>query len=337
MKNNTVMKKNKRNPTGNRQWIPSWGAWLVVVIIVLGIAGINAYTDRAEEEPDGSPPNYGVSAVSLPDALYFAGERMPLEQFDTRESLDRELLVNTYFHSQTLLLIKRSGRYFPVIEPILRKYGVPEDFKYLAIAESQLSNAVSPAGAVGFWQFLAGTAREYGLEVNDEVDERYHLEKSTGAACRYFIDSYDVYGNWTMVAASYNNGRRGLDQQVEIQKEHSYYDLLLNEETARYIFRLAALKVIMESPEKYGFYFHESDLYPVIPTYEEVVDTPVENFADFAKSRGTNYKILKYFNPWLRKPYLSNRAGKSYRIRLPEPGARIVGEAGLGKDPGITD
>ncbi len=305
---------------GTRSWV-----WIMLpLIIVLGIFGLKGVMAPDKEGFSDPSALYGVSAVRVPDSMSFAGERMPLEQFDTRESLDRELLVNTYFHSQTLLLIKRSARYFPVIEPILKKYGIPDDFKYLAIAESGLSNAVSPSGAVGFWQFLEGTAREYGLEVNQEVDERYHVEKSTEAACRYFLDSYETYGNWTLVAASYNNGRNGLDQQISIQKQNNYYDLLLNEETARYIFRLAALKLVMEDPGRYGFNYTPEDLYPLIPTYEVTINGPVEDFADFAIGNGTNYKILKFFNPWLRKPYLTNRQGKTYQVKLPEAGARLT-------------
>ena len=300
-----------------------WIFGLFVVLFVVVSIGLTTDKASVEHRFQGNENPLFVSAIQVPDSLYFAGEKMPLENFDTWESLDRELLVNTYFHSQTLLLIKRTNRYFPVIQSLLAEYGIPDDFKYLAIAESGLSNAVSPAGAVGFWQFLEGTARDYGLEVNQEVDERYHLEKSTVAACRYFLDSYNKYNNWTMVAASYNNGRRALDQQVDIQKQTNYYDLLLNEETARYIFRLAALKLVMENPEQYGFYFRSEDLYPAVSFYEVAIDYPVENFADFAVHHGTNYKILKFLNPWLRKPFLANRTGKTYTIRLPVEGARL--------------
>jgi len=247
---------------------------------------------------------------------------VPLENFDTRESLDRELLVNTYFHSQTLLYLKKTTRYFPVIEPILKEYNIPEDFKYLPLVESGLSNVVSPADAVGFWQLMEGTAREYGLEVNAEVDERYHLEKSTVAACKYLLKSYEKYQNWTLVAASYNNGRRGVDREIERQDEMYYYNLLLNEETARYIFRILAIKLILEDPRKYGFYFEENDLYHPIPYYEVAVDSSVTSFAEFAKGFNTNYKMLKFLNPWLRESYLSNKKGKNYQIKIPEEGVR---------------
>jgi membrane-bound lytic murein transglycosylase D len=261
-------------------------------------------------------------APTIPEKLEFAGETVPIGNFDVWESFDRELLVNTYWHSQTILFIKRANRFFPVIEPILQEYGIPDDFKYLALAESGLTNAVSPAGAVGFWQFLRGTAIDYGLEVNDEVDERYHLEKSTVAACRFLMESYSKYGSWAMAAASYNAGRRGMDNQIGIQKEKDYYDLLLNEETQRYVFRILAIKVILENPFEYGFFISEQDLYPPVSFIEIEVKSAVPDFADFAKEFNTNYKLVKFLNPWLRKPNLTNRSGKTYYIRLPAEGAR---------------
>ncbi len=268
--------------------------------------------------------NYSIFALEIPEEVKFAGERLPLEYFDVHESFDRELMVNTYWHSQTLLFIKRANRYFPVIEPILEEHGIPEDFKYLALAESGLTNAVSPARAIGYWQFLRDTAREYGLEVTDQVDERYHLEKSTVAACKFLKESYEKYGSWTMAAASYNVGRRGIDSQIEIQEEKEYYDLLLNEETARYIFRIAAIKTIMENPENYGFRYRKTDLYqPLENYYKAEIDTTIDCFAEFAKEHGTNYKILKYLNPWLRKPHLNVRGDSTYTIKIPEEGFRL--------------
>lgn len=266
--------------------------------------------------------NYSIFALDIPEEVEFAGERLPLKYFDVYESFDRELMVNTFWHSQTLLFIKRANRYFPVIEPILKKEGVPDDFKYLALAESGLTNAVSPARAVGYWQFLRDTAREYGLVVTDEVDERYHLEKSTKAACRFLKESYEKYGSWTMAAASYNAGRRGVNNQIRIQDVENYYDLLLNEETARYIFRIAAIKTIMENPDKYGFRYRKSDLYQPVKYFEIEADSKIEDFAVFAKEHGTNYKMLKFLNPWLRKPYLNVR-GRSYTIKIPEESSRI--------------
>ena len=268
-----------------------------------------------------------AASWALPENVTFAGEPLPLQNFDTRESLDRELNATAYRHGSTLLTIKRSGRYFPEIERILRENGIPDDFKYLACAESDLSNVISPAGATGFWQIMEDTGREYGMTINKEVDDRYNLEKSTLFACRYFKKAYERYGNWTMAAASYNNGFAGLSEQVEIQKEMNYYDLLLNEETARYLFRIAALKLIMSSPSEYGFDVRENDLYKPVPFTEVKINTPVPSFEQFARQYETNYKILKFLNPWLRKPFLTNSDGREYIIRVPEKDARIA--AGL--------
>lgn len=305
-----------------------WGAkilavtgGLALVFVLIGL--IQENNNDVERWAEGPEKNLQqIISFELPDSLYFAGERVPLENFDTRESLDRELNSNAYFHSSTLLLIKRSHRYFPVIEPILKEYGIPDDFKYLAVAESNLTNAVSPVGATGFWQFMPSTAKEYGLEINKEIDERYHLEKSTGAACRYFLKSYEKYGNWTMVAAAYNRGSNGVDRQIEIQEQNNYYDLLLPEETSRYLFRILAFKTIFSQPAKYGFVIPEEHLYPPVEYITVNIDTTVNSFASFAAVFGTNYKILKALNPWLRQPYLNNSSGESYEIKVPVAGAR---------------
>lgn len=262
-------------------------------------------------------------SIELPETVSFAGEEVPLEYFDVYESLDRELLVNSYFHSQTLRYLKLTTRFFSIIEPILKEDSIPNDFKYLALAESGFNPiAVSPAGAVGFWQFMKGTARDYKLEVNNEVDERYHIEKSTHAACAYLHESYDKFGSWTMVAASYNAGRSFMDRQIERQQETSYYDLLLGEETGRYVFRILALKLITENPERYGFKIPEGEQYPMWNTKSIKLSRAVSNFADFAKQYGTNYKILKMLNPWLRDAQLANPKGKTYEIKLPTEGFR---------------
>lgn len=284
----------------------------------------SAYSGGGENDPitSGNRNSFDVSGVEVPKQVDFAGEPVPLDLFDVKESLDRELLSNTYFHSQTIRILKLANRYFPVIEPILKKNLVPDDFKYLALAESGLTQAVSPARAVGFWQLLKGTAQEYGLEVGKEVDERYHVAKSTEAACKYLISSYRKYGNWSMTAASYNAGRRGINEQVERQKKENYYDLLLNEETARYLYRVVAFKLIFENPKAYGFNIPENELYPVIPSHTVVVDSTVADFADFAAGYQINYKILKYLNPWLRDTRLTVPGGKSYEIIIPEQGYR---------------
>lgn len=261
--------------------------------------------------------NYKIYALTLPEQLEFAGEEVPLQMIDVRERFDRELLVNTYWQSQSLLFHKRANRYFPVIEPILKEHGVPDDLKYIALIESGLMNVVSPAGATGFWQFMKNTATEYGLEVNDEVDERYHLEKSTRAACQYLKSAYSRYGSWSMAAASYNLGMNGLDRQIARQKVNNYYDLLLPEETSRYVFRILAAKEIISQPGKYGFNFREKDLYPPLNTRLVTINGPVTDFADFAFEHKINYKILKVLNPWLRDTFIKNPTGKQYEIALP--------------------
>jgi len=263
---------------------------------------------------------YNIYALPLPENLDFAGEEIPLHDSEIRERMDRELLVNTYWQSNGLLLFKRANKYFPVIEPILEEYGIPNDFKYLAVIESGLQNVVSPAGARGVWQLMPATAREFGMEVNDNVDERYHLEKSTIAACKYLLDSKERFGTWTKAAAAYNAGNNGISRRLNEQGVDSYYDLLLGEETGRYMFRILALKEIMNNPKKYGFNFREKDLYNLVPTYTVPVDTAVTNLADFAKQFEINYKILKIHNPWLRENKLNNKSRKLYHIEIPQKG-----------------
>jgi hypothetical protein len=259
--------------------------------------------------------------VKLPEELDFANEPVPLENFDVRESLDREMLSVANFHSQTLLYIKKTNRYFAVIEPILRKNEIPDDFKFLALAESGfLEKIISPSGAVGIWQFMKSAAIENGLEVNDEVDERYHIEKATGAACKFLKNSFAKYGNWTMVAASYNAGISGIDRQIDVQNSKNYYDLLLNEETSRYLFRILALKLVIGKPEKYGFKVSEEEKYPIIPVSDVKVSGSINNFTDFARANNINYKLLKQFNPWLRQSYLKNTKKKIYAVKIPEVG-----------------
>ncbi|MEE4198737.1 MAG: lytic transglycosylase domain-containing protein [Bacteroidales bacterium] len=300
---------------------------LISVIILIFLVVLFSYFRQGRESVDydyreAFEKKYSIFALPIPGDLSFAGEKVPLEYFDVREALDQELLINTYWQSQTVLFIKRANRYFPRIERILQENGVPEDFKYLVLAESDLKNSVSPAGAVGIWQLLKGTARDYGLEVNDEVDERYHLEKSTQAAAEFLKDAHDLFGTWTMAAAAYNMGRTGLLRQVNRQKEKNYYNLLLNTETARYIYRVLAIKLILESPEDYGFHLRQKDFYHPVHTYTVMVDSSVSDFADFADKHQINYKLLKYFNPWLRDSFLSNPQRKIYRIEIPEEGYR---------------
>ncbi|OQA01179.1 MAG: Membrane-bound lytic murein transglycosylase D precursor [Bacteroidetes bacterium ADurb.Bin408] len=254
----------------------------------------------------------------IPQQLFFCNEAVPLERLDVRESLDRELLVNTFWHSQTYLLIKRANRYFPVIEPILKEQGVPDDFKYLALIESGFTNIVSPAGAAGFWQFLKTTGEKYGLIVDDEVDERYNLEKATIAACNYLKNSYSLYKNWTLAAAAFNMGDNGMLNQIKTQKVSNYYDLYLNTETARYVYRILAIKIIYENPAASGFTIEKEDLYPRVRTSTITVDSAISDLAQFALDKGITYKMLKEYNPWLRKNSLTNKSKNKFIISIPD-------------------
>lgn len=269
---------------------------------------------------------YKISAIDIPEDLNFAGETVPQEDPEIMERIDREFLVNTYWQSNALLLMKRSHKYFPVIEPILAKYGIPDDLKYLAVAESGLQNVVSHKGATGFWQIMRATGKEYGLEVNSNVDERYNMEKATVVACKYLNKYKDKFGSWTLAAAAYNAGPGSINKYLRIQKQDDYYDLLLGEETGRYIFRILAIKEILSNPDKYGFIIENDDLYEPIPTFNVEVDEPVANFADFAAQYGINYKILKRHNPWLREPHLNNNSRKKYTIAIPVKGYYPMGE-----------
>lgn len=259
---------------------------------------------------------YVIKAIKTPKELNFAGEKVPLHKNDIKERIDREFLVNTYWQSNGLLLIKRSHKYFPIIEPILTKHNIPNDFKYLAVIESGLQNVTSPAGAKGFWQLMPGTAKDYGLEVNNNVDERYHIEKATEAACQYLLKSKEKFGTWTKAAAAYNIGNRGLEKRLEEQKVDSYYDVLLPGETARYVPRIVAIKEILSKPYDYGFSFDKNDLYQLTSYKTVEVDTAITNIADFALKFDTNYKEVKILNPWLKENFLNNSSRKLYRIKL---------------------
>lgn len=256
----------------------------------------------------------------FPAQIDFAGEKAPLTISDVKERLDRELLVNANLDATTLLIIKRANRVFPVMEPILKQYGIPDDFKYLAVIESGLVNVVSPAGARGYWQFMPETGKQYGLEVTDLVDERYHLAKSTEAACKYLLAAKSKFGSWTLAAASYNAGVGGVNKQITFQGVESYYDLLLNDETSRYVFRILALKEIMQHPMQYGFTVAPAELYSQIPVKKVAVTTTVPDLSVFAKEQGINYKILKIHNPWLRDRNLTVAAGKQYELDIPLSG-----------------
>ena len=290
---------------------------LLMLIFILSIIFFNAVnlSDKTIEKNTSS--TYNIRALKIPNGLSFAGEKVPTELDDIKERMDRELLVNTYWQSNGLLLIKRAHKYFPLIEPLLKKYGIPDDFKYLAVAESGLENNSSPAGAAGFWHFLKSSAKEYGLEVNQNVDERYNLEKATKVAAEYLKKSKKRFGTWTLAAAAYNAGNARIARNLKKQQVTNYYDLLLNSETSRYVFRIVALKEVLSNPRKYGFEFEEDDLYNLPDIKIVKVDTVITNIASFAKKFKTNYKELKLNNAWLRENKLNNKSRKLYKIKIP--------------------
>lgn len=289
----------------------------ILLITLLSITFFNALHMSDVSPEKNTSETYAIKALKIPSDLTFAGEKVPTELYDIKERMDRELLVNTYWQSNGLLLIKKAHKYFPLIEPMLKKYGIPDDFKYLAVAESGLENNSSPAGAAGFWQFLKSSAKEYGLEVNQNVDERYNLEKATRIAAEYLKKSKERFGTWTLAAAAYNAGNARIARNLKRQQVDNYYDLLLNNETARYVFRIVALKEVLSYPKKYGFEFDEDDLYKLPNTQIVEVDTVITNIASFAKAYNTNYKELKLHNAWLRENKLNNKSRKLYQIKIP--------------------
>lgn len=308
-------------------------AWCAMLLFgALGLHLLTFSTTSVENDADhmrNFNDSYKVFSLTLPNELSFCGEPVPLDRIDVRERLDRELLVNTYWQSNTLLAHKRAARWFPLIEEILKREGVPDDMKYLALIESGLANVVSPAGATGYWQFMKETATSHGLEVNGEVDERYNVEKSTVAASKYLKEAYAKFGSWSMAAAAYNLGQGGVNKQVGRQQQSGYYELLLPEETSRYVFRILAMKEIIRDPERYGFHIRNKDLYPPYPTTAVEIKGPIEDIAAFAIRQNTNYKTLKLLNPWLRDNTLSNKEGRTYTVLLPAAG---FDEATLAKD-----
>ena len=276
-------------------------------------------------ETGKQPQAHIAMSVPIPNKLDFCGEAVPLDRQEVQEALDRELMVNSYWHSQTILFIKRANRDFPELEKYLKENQLPDDFKYLCTIESSLMpRAISPAGAAGFWQILDKTAKELGLEVNEEVDERYHLEKSTRAAASYLKKAHARYGNWTLSAASYNGGFAGIQRQTTRQKMDSYYDLLFGEETGRYVFRILAIKAILENPENYGFYITPQEKYQPIASLDYTINTSIEDIAEFAIQHGTSYKTLKNMNPWLRQNKLTNPSKKSYTLKMPVESQKFI-------------
>ena len=265
-------------------------------------------------------PDKHPQAPSVPKMIVFAGDTIRFDRQDIYERMDRELISFTYMHTNSTLTLKRSKRIFAKVVPILRANGVPEDLKYLMAIESNFDpKALSSAGAAGLWQFTKSTAKEYGLEVSSEVDERYHIEKETVAACKYLLKAYDKYGDWMTVAASYNGGQNGISKRIENQRQRKAMDLWLVEETSRYMFRILAAKMFFEDPTSFGFYVREKDKYPVEPKPKETVSVsgPIENLVDFAEEHGIRYATLKGANLWLRDSKLTNKAGKTYEIVIP--------------------
>ena len=274
----------------------------------------------------GFNSKYNVYSVLKPNDLKFADELVPNTSLDVWERLDKELLKNIYWQSNTLLYFKRANKYFPIIEEILAKNNIPDDFKYLALIESGFEYTVSPSGAAGFWQIMRGTAREYGLEVNYAIDERYNLRKSTEAACSYLRKAYDEFGSWTMAAASYNMGINGVRRKIEKQETNNYFNLHLNDETSRYVFRIIVIKEIMENPRKYGFVFRDNDLYTHPQVKQIRVDSTIDNLYSFAKDHNINYKILKKYNPWLRISKLPDESRRVYYIDIPIKSDELIFE-----------
>ena len=292
----------------------------VLILLVFGAnrKGSDPQIENIDFLRNGGIPQV-IESIALDKSYEFAGEKLPMDNFDVRERLDREMTVNAYWHSSTLLNIKNANKYYPIVEPILREHNVPDDFKYLAVAESSLRNVTSPAGAKGIWQFMKPTAKFYGLVVESEVDERYHLEKSTVAFCKFIKDLKGRFGSWTLAAAAYNMGETRLSKELELQRSRSYYDLNLSEETVRYVFRIVALKEIIQDPRSFGFYIDDNYLYQSLTDYATVeVDGPVENWGDFANKYGTSYRLLKVYNPWMRSHKLTNREKKKYQIKIPK-------------------
>jgi peptidoglycan lytic transglycosylase D len=279
-------------------------------------ASISDHGTMMVDLEDSNRPFPAVS-FDIPSGTTFAGESVPVDIPDVRERFDKELQINTYFHSNTIFLIKRAHRWLPQIEEVLRANNIPDDFKYLPLIESNLLNVASPKDAVGYWQILEDSGREYGLEISREVDERYDPIKATEAACKYLKRAFEKFNNWTIVAASYNRGMAGMQRSLDDQKVDSYYDLYLNDETSRYIFRILAIKEIIENPEKYGFHVQQRHLYNEEPLRYVEVNESIKDLVDFAKDQGTNYKLLKRHNPWLREEKLTVKKGKSYLIAIP--------------------
>ena len=292
----------------------------VILLLLLGLVAFTIYDKLSyKPQPIVEEIRYETEIlnIELPDDINFCGEYVPLKELAVRERLDRDLHSNTFFHSNTILIMKRANRWFPRMRKILKENDVPEDFVYLAVVESALQNVVSPAGATGFWQFMKPTAKEMGLVVNGEVDERYDPIKSTKAACKYLKQAHRKFDNWTLVAASYNMGMNGVEKQLSRQKANSYYDLHLNAETARYVFRILALKEILSNAKEYGFDIKPKYLYPEEQVKFVTVTETIKDLPSFAQEQGISYNALRFYNPWLRDSHLKVKKGDKYEIAIP--------------------
>ncbi len=296
-------------------------------------------TDKSDEDAiytQALKNDYRIYSPVLPDTLKFAGEKVPLNVYYVREGLDREILSNMYWHTNTILNMKRAYRFFPVIEPILKRHNIPDDFKYLCVIESNLMNVTSPAKAQGYWQFIKATGKKYGLEISEEIDMRNSLEASTEAACKFLKALYNQFGSWTLAAAAYNCGENGLQRQLNLQEVDNYYDLRLNSETARYVYRIMAIKLIMQNPQDYGFHLRYKDMYPQLPYRTAELKGQNVDLYQFAKEHNTTYKMLREMNPWIITNKLTNKANKTYTVRLPIENGTLLKNIRKDKDKQST-
>ena len=296
-------------------------------------------TDKTDEDTiytQALKNDYRIYSPVLPDTLKFAGEKVPLDVYYVREGLDREILSNMYWHTNTILNMKRAYRFFPVIEPILKRHNIPDDFKYLCVIESNLMNVTSPAKAQGYWQFIKATGKKYGLEISEEIDMRNSLEASTEAACKFLKALYNQFGSWTLAAAAYNCGENGLQRQLNLQEVNNYYDLRLNSETARYVYRIMAMKLIMQNPQDYGFHLRYKDMYPQLPYRTAELKGQNIDLYQFAKEHNTTYKMLREMNPWIITNKLTNKANKTYTVRLPIENGTLLKNIRKDKDKQST-
>lgn len=294
----------------------SFGVIVVFSFAFYGISKTNKEDKIETTKEDIISYNNVLATPPIPNTVQFCGEDVPINIYYVREGLERELIIHCYQHSRTIQTFKRSTRFFPEIEKILKEEGVPEDLKYLCVAESSLENVVSPSAAAGFWQFMESTGKNYGLEINDNVDERYHIEKSTRAACTYLKSLKAKFGTWALAAAAYNMGENGLQRSISEQSVNNYWDLYLNTETSRYVNRIISYKLMFEEPEKYGVKLKLTECYRPIPYNEIAVDSTIPSLHDFAKANNILYRELKEMNPWLRNKLLPVRE-KKYSIRVP--------------------